>query len=138
MLKPHMRVAVLLLMATISLLAVSRFDSRARIHTDKALRGLVDKVSQLRLPNDIEDSLDLEKDWQLARATQHAGTGARVLRFLDKARRGEPFTVAAIGGSGESIASNCVNITDAGSVQGPWSGTPRALRRQRHADALLA
>jgi hypothetical protein len=38
--------------------------------------------------------------WELARATQHAGTGARVQRFLEKAKRGEPFTVAAIGGSG--------------------------------------
>ncbi|KLT45969.1 hypothetical protein CC85DRAFT_239698 [Cutaneotrichosporon oleaginosum] len=37
--------------------------------------------------------------WEIARATQHTGTGARVHRLLEKAKRGEPFTVAAIGGS---------------------------------------
>jgi hypothetical protein len=45
--------------------------------------------------------------WELARATQHAGTGARVQRFLEKAKRGEPFTIAAIGGSGECISEVC-------------------------------
>lgn len=47
------------------------------------------------------------RGWEIARATQHTGTGARVHRFLEKAKRGEPFTVAAIGGSGTYPPHQC-------------------------------
>lgn len=104
-------------------LGISIFDARAR----DSMRGLADRVAHIKLPpvgigaigdashrklgnlhwpqwrvggSDSPDQAARRK-WELARATQHAGTGARIRRFLEKAKRGEPFTVAAIGGSGE-------------------------------------
>ncbi|GMK56652.1 hypothetical protein CspeluHIS016_0304920 [Cutaneotrichosporon spelunceum] len=60
-------------------------NARRYIH---CLLGAKDTVDQAAI-----------RAWEIARATHHTGTGARVHRFLEKAKRGEPFTVAAIGGS---------------------------------------
>ncbi|WVQ73720.1 hypothetical protein IAR50_003300 [Cryptococcus sp. DSM 104548] len=46
--------------------------------------------------NEMEDAM---REWELRRALQHEGTGARIQAFLDKARAGQGFTVAAVGGS---------------------------------------
>ncbi|WWD16677.1 hypothetical protein CI109_101107 [Kwoniella shandongensis] len=45
------------------------------------------------------DEEDAMREWELRRALQHEGTGARIQAFLDKARSGQPFTVSVIGGS---------------------------------------
>lgn len=69
--------------------------------------------------------------WEIARATQHTGTGARVHRFLEKAKRGEPYTVAAIGGSGElsksllkSSTLTLQTIQADASLKGPRTSQP--------------
>ncbi|WVQ79025.1 hypothetical protein IAT38_001117 [Cryptococcus sp. DSM 104549] len=45
------------------------------------------------------DEDDMMREWELRRALQHEGTGARIQAFLDKARSGQPYTVSVIGGS---------------------------------------
>ncbi|TXT11073.1 hypothetical protein VHUM_01824 [Vanrija humicola] len=95
---------VLLLLVVIVTYAASRLDP-ARKSTSGALRGFADRVAKLSArPWSRVGAGDTAEEahrraWELARATQYAGTGARVQRFLEKALRGEPFTVAAIGGS---------------------------------------
>jgi hypothetical protein len=43
------------------------------------------------------------REWEFRRALTYQGTGSRIQAFLRKARSGKPFTVAVIGGSGESL-----------------------------------
>ncbi|KAL7419642.1 hypothetical protein Q5752_005555 [Cryptotrichosporon argae] len=90
----------------VSLLLLSRYES----HTSAALQQVVAVAAAkarvvnrpgglLGRPSGEADAERREREWELRRALQFAGTGARVDRFLDKARRGKPFVVSAVGGS---------------------------------------
>lgn len=141
-----------LLVVLVLTLVGSRIDP-ARKRTGGALRVVADRVAQLSSrPWSRVGAGDTAEEahrraWELARATQYAGTGARVQRFLEKALRGEPFTVAAIGGSGASCSAERGGrdeLTTHHSVKRPRPHAAeerpaRARRRDpRRDDAVLA
>lgn len=110
---PRLTRLALLGAALLGVFLLLSIDMGTRNHTGKAMLGVADRVGLLPTTSsrwrgwhsllgakDTEDQAAL-RAWEIARATQHTGTGARIHRFLEKAKRGEPYTVAAMGGSGE-------------------------------------
>ncbi|KAK8861417.1 hypothetical protein IAR55_002236 [Kwoniella newhampshirensis] len=75
--------------------------------TRQVLKGVIEKVktkagevtSGSTGGQPVWDEDDAMREWELRRALQHEGTGARIQAFLDKLRSGQAFTVSVIGGS---------------------------------------
>jgi hypothetical protein len=116
----RLRVA-LLVAVLVGLFLLLSLDMRPRLG-DLGLLPSTNATGYIHRLLGAQDTVDQAaiRAWEIARATQHTGTGARVHRFLEKAKRGEPFTVAAIGGSGMSTPG----LAD-GSVQGPGTRQPQ-------------
>ncbi|KAK4685602.1 hypothetical protein P7C73_g4544, partial [Tremellales sp. Uapishka_1] len=99
-------------------LLVNHVDSDSKLghNTRLAFKGVVDKVNGGKSKGPSQEDLAM-RGWELRRALQYEGiirerppvrnydshyspgSGARVERFLERARSGQPFTVSAIGGS---------------------------------------
>ncbi|BEJ13648.1 hypothetical protein CspHIS471_0308220 [Cutaneotrichosporon sp. HIS471] len=90
----------LLVVVLLGLFLLLSHDMRPRF-TDLGLLPNTNGTGYIHRLLGGKDTMDQAaiRAWEIARATQHTGTGARIHRFLEKAKRGEPFTVAAIGGS---------------------------------------
>lgn len=100
---------LLLLSSTLLLFTTARTGAKGAVHRFKAgaHKLTAGAASSWRVGADDSAEQAALRSWELSRATQYLGTGARVQRFLEKAKRGEAFTVAAVGGSGEYNAVQC-------------------------------
>ncbi|ODO09192.1 hypothetical protein I350_02792 [Cryptococcus amylolentus CBS 6273] len=100
--KPILAIACLgLTFLLLSLTLVSHEDGREYVLgvVQKVGKGLSVKGSNGAVIGGEHQMQDAMREWELRRALQHEGTGSRIQAFLDKARAGQGFTVAAVGGS---------------------------------------